>query len=54
MMLCTHCIGGALNKWQCVHVVDMVLVYMCFCVHVIHVVLWACGAMYVHCVVKVS
>lgn len=53
-MLCTCCVGGALYRWYCLDVVDMVLVYMCYCVHVIQVVLRAYGTMFVHCIFVVS
>jgi len=49
VMMCTRCACGAVYRWYCVHV-HMVLVHLWYCVHVVHVVLRACGTMYVHCV----
>ena len=53
VMLCTCCASGAMYKWYCVHVVNMVFVYMWYYVLVVHVVLWTCGTMYMHYVVVV-
>lgn len=54
VMLCTCYAGGVVYRWYCVHVAHMVLVYMWYFFHVIHVMLWACGTMYVHCVIMAS
>ena len=40
-------------RWYCVYVVHMVLVYVWYHMHVVDVVLWARGIMYMHHVVMV-
>ena len=54
VVVCKCCLGGDVYMWCSVHVVHTVLVYVWYYVHVVHDVLWACGTIYVHCVVVVS
>lgn len=54
MMLGTCYASGVVYMWYCVHVLHVVLVYMAYYVHVVHLVLCTCGTMYVHCEVVVS